>query len=67
MKVVSWLVKSCSEGRSFMWLDFSLFDLLHLSARDNDKCWVSLGSFRDLAGALIGCDVPGGGWLFGCT
>jgi hypothetical protein len=50
-----------------MWLDFSLFELLPLTACEKDKCWVSMSSFRDLAEALDGCDVPGGGWLMGWT
>ena len=44
MNVVSWLVNGWSEVGSFMWLRFSFFDLLPLTACENDKCWVSLGS-----------------------
>jgi len=59
MKVVNWLVNGWSEGGSFMKLKFCLFDLLPLTACENDKCWVSLGSYTDLVGALLIYDVPG--------
>lgn len=38
MKVVNWLVSGWSEGGSIMWLKFSFFDLLPLTACENDKC-----------------------------
>jgi len=65
MNVVSWLVNGWSEGGSFMWFRFSFFDLLPLTACENDKCWVSLGSITVLVRALLRCDVAGESWLLG--
>lgn len=38
MNVFSWLVNGWSEGGSFIWLRFSFFDLLPVTACDKDKC-----------------------------
>eukprot|EP00102_Acyrthosiphon_pisum_P025333 XP_016662543.1 PREDICTED: uncharacterized protein LOC100573927 [Acyrthosiphon pisum] len=50
------------KHRHTSWL---IFPNYYLPTCENDKCWVSLGSFKDLSGALIRCDGPGGGGLCG--